>query len=287
MLIPRWLQTLWHRPGAVGRVRGPTPTRLQFAQLFVVVSSLVMPCAHALEFQYNNPFPDGPLAGAARGLTLSGEVQPGDATRLAALMQRKPADAWYALGRVEVAITGGDIAEAMLLADVLAPLYPHTVATGDCAGACAIVWLSGAWRLLPAGRIGLQKPAPATAARSNAPPDAPPAYDTGMDRLREYLLKQGLPLQVYQRWADARGGQTYWLSTPEVNATGAWPPYYYDKLKARCPLLDASEEGYHALRRCAGRLVISQKAFAFDKLLAGIGDAWWQGSKEDLLNAPR
>lgn len=282
MLIPRWLQTLWHRPGAAGRVRSSTRTRL-----FLLASFLVVPFAHALEFEYNYSLPGGTRAGAPRGLTLSGEVQPGDTARLTALMQRKPADAWYALGRVEMAITGGDIAEAMLLADLLAPLYPHTVATGDCAGACAIVWLSGAWRLLPAGRIGLQKPAPVAAARSNAPPDAPPAYDTGMDRLREYLLKQGLPLQVYQRWADTRGSQTYWLSAPEVNATGAWPPYYYDKLKARCPLLDASEEGYHALRRCAGRLVISQKAFAFDKLLAGTDDVWWRNSREDLLNAPR
>jgi len=287
MLIPRWLQTLWHRPDAAGRMRGPATIRLLLAQWVVLASSLGMPFAHALEFQYTNPFPDGSLAGAARGLTLSGEVRPGDATRLAALIQRKPVDAWYALGRVEVAITGGDITEALLLAELLAPLYPHTVATGDCAGACAVVWLSGAWRLLPAGRVGLQKPAPDTAVRGNAPPDAPPAYDMRMDRLREYLLKQGLPLQVYQRWTDARGSQTHWLSVPEVNTTGAWPPYYYDKLKARCPLLDASEEGYHALRRCAGRLVISQKAFAFDKLLVGTDDVWWRNSREDLLNAPR
>lgn len=253
----------------------------------LLVSLMALPGAHALEFQYNNPFPTGPLAGTARGLTLRGDVQPGDAARLAALIRRQPVDAWYALGRVEVAITGGDIAESLLLADLLAPLYPHTVATGDCAGACAIVWLSGAWRLLPAGRIGLQKPAPDPALGSNAPPDAPPAYDVRMDRLREYLLKQGLPLPVYQRWFEARGSQTHWLSGPEVNATGTWPPYYYDKLKSRCPLLDATEEGYHTLRRCAGRLVISQKAFAFDRLLAGTNDAWWRNSKEDLLNAPR
>lgn len=287
MLIPRWLQTLWHRPGGAGSAQGPAPARSFHWRLSLLVTLLAVPCAHALEFQYNNPFPSGPLAGTARGLTLSGEVRPGDAARLSALMQRKPADAWYALGRVEVAVTGGDVAEALQLAELLAPLYPHTVATGDCAGACAIVWLSGAWRLLPAGRIGLQKPDPDTAAAGSAPPDAPPAYDTRVDRLREYLLKQGLPLPVYQRWADSRGSQTYWLSTPEVNATGTWPPYYYDKLKPRCPLLDATEEGYHALRRCAGRLVISQKAFAFDKLLAGANDAWWRDSKEDLLNAPR
>lgn len=283
MLIPRWLQTLWHRTCAGCRPQAREPMLL----LPVLVSLLVPPCAHALDFQYNNPFPGGPLAGAARGLTLSGEVIPGDAARLAALMQRKPVDAWYALGRVEVAITGGDISEAMRLAELLAPLYPHTVTAGDCAGACAIVWLSGAWRLLPAGRIGLKKPAPDPATGSNAPPDAPPAYDMRMDRLREYLLKQGVPLPVYQRWADTRGSQTYWLSAPEVNTTGTWPPYYYDKLKSRCPLLDATEEGYHTLRRCAGRLVISQKAFAFDKLLTGVSDAWWQESKEDLLNAPR
>ncbi|WP_425195325.1 hypothetical protein [Polaromonas sp.] len=272
MLIPRWLQTLWHRPGTASRVW--------------MLLLLCAPCAHALEFSYNNPFPDGPLAGVARGLTISGELLPGDTARLITLMRSRPADAWHALGRVELAITGGDSAEALQLADTLATLYPHMVATTDCAGVCATVWLSGAWRLLPSGRIGLQKPAP-TPVASTGPKDAPPPYDMHADQLRHYLLKQGLPPPVYQRWMATRGNNVYWLSGPEVNATGIWPPYYYQKLQARCPALDASDESYHALRRCAARLVISQKAFAFDKLLAGVDDPWWNDNREVFRNAPR
>ncbi|OOG46602.1 hypothetical protein [Polaromonas sp. A23] len=248
---------------------------------------LLASSVHALEFQYSNPFPEGPLAGVARKLTISGELLPGDTEQFKASMRRNPVDAWYALGRVEMAITGGDIAEAMLLAELLAPLYPHTVATADCAGACAIVWLSGAWRLLPVGRIGLQKPGPAPTVNSTTPRDAPPLYDTRMDLLRDYLYKQGLPPPVFQRWSADRNERVYWLSAPEVNATGTWPPYYYDKLKTRCPPLDATEESYHALRRCAGRLVISQKAFAFDKILSVVKDPWWSQNKDELLNAPR
>lgn len=247
---------------------------------------LCVPCAHALEFSYGNPFPDGPLAGVARTLTISGEVVSGDTGRLVALMQRKPVDAWHALGRVELAITGGDSMEALRLAETLAVLYPHTVAMGACAGACATVWLSGAWRLLPSGRIGLQKPGLAPAVNTGSK-DAPPPFDMHADQLRHYLLKQGLPPAVYQRWMAEGGDKVYWLSGPEVNATGIWPPYYYQRLSARCPPLDASDESYHALRRCAARLVISHKAFAFDKLMAGVDDPWWSGNKDVLRNAPR
>lgn len=273
MRTSEWFKTGWFFAGAARRL----------APVLLLLASSV----HALEFQYNNPFPEGPLAGVARNLTISGELQPGDTERFKALMRRQPADAWHAMGRVEVAITGGDIAEAMLLADTLAPLYPHTLATADCAGACAIVWLSGAWRLLPTGRIGLQKPGPAPIVISTAPRDAPPPYDMRMDLLRDYLFKQGLPPSLFQRWLADRSERIYWLSAPEVNATGTWPPYYYDKLKTRCPPLDATEESYHALRRCAGRLVISQKAFAFDRILSGVTNSWWSQNKEELLNAPR
>lgn len=281
MLIPRWLQTLWHRPGEVGRVQGPAPMWL----LSLLGSLLALPYAHALEFSYSNPFPDGPLAGVARRLTIGGELLPGDTARLITQMRSRPADTWHALGRVELAITGGDSTEALRLADTLATLYPHMVATADCSGACATVWLSGAWRLLPSGRIGLQKPAALPVAAG--PKDAPPPYDMHTDQLRHYLLKQGLPAPVYQRWMAARGNMVYWLSEQEVNATGIWPPYYYQKLQARCPALDTSDESYHALRRCAARLVISQKAFAFDKLLAGVDDPWWNENRDVLRNAPR
>ncbi|MEO8021776.1 hypothetical protein [Polaromonas sp.] len=272
MLIRRWFQTICRRSPAAGYVW--------------TLLLLCAPCAQALEFSYSNPFPDGPLAGVARSLTISGELVTGDTARLVALMQKKPADAWHALGRVELAITGGDSTEALLLADTLAPLYPHMVATADCAGACATVWLSGAWRLLPGGRIGLQKPVPKPVANTG-PRDAPPPYDMETDQLRLYLLKQGLPSAVYQRWMAERSGPVYWLSGQEVNATGIWPPYYYQKLQAQCPALGASDESYHVLRRCAARLVISQKAFAFDKLLAGVDDPWWNDNKDVLRNAPR
>lgn len=271
MLIPRWLQTLGHRTVAASRGRRPARGWL----LPLLGSLLALPCAHALEFRYGNPFPDGPLAGVARSLTLSGELVPGDTARLTELVRRKPADAWHALGRVELAISGGDTTEALLLADTLATLYPHTVATNDCAGTCAIVWLAGAWRLLPAGRIGLQQ------APASAPDKASP------DRLRSYLFKQGLPAPVYERWMAGRADGVYWLSAPEVNSTGTWPPYYFQRLSARCPTMGSTDESFHALRRCAARLVISQKAFAFDKLLEGVNDAWWNDNRDLLRDAPR
>ncbi len=242
----------------------------------------------ALDIQYINPFPDGPLAGVARGLRLSGQVLPGDTAKLIEVFRRKPADAWFGLGRVEVAISGGDQTEALQLAETLAALYPYVVSNADCAGPCAIIWMAGAWRLAPRGRIGLQKP-PATQPAARAPAaagDAPPAFDALAARLRNYFPKQGLPVTLQDRWQSG-GEQILWLSEQDLNQTGTWPPYYYEKLHPRCPRLEASDESFHALRRCAARLVISQKAFAFDALLAGVNDPWWNDNKELFLRAPR
>ncbi|MDP1954608.1 MAG: hypothetical protein Q8K71_09030 [Polaromonas sp.] len=270
MLILRWLQMLGYRAGQVARAHRVA------RRLCLLPLLMLAPLAQALDFRYTNPFPDGPLAGVARGLTISGDLVPGDTDKLIDLIRRKPADAWFALGRVELEISGGDPGEALRLADTLAELYPHMVASSDCAGACAITWLSGAWRMLPEGRIGLQKPLAAQQ-----------ASDVQADRLRNYLFKQGLPPPSYERWQAARNNSVYWLTGPEINSTGTWPPYYFEKLTARCPKLDASDESFHALRRCAARLVISQKAFAFDKLLAGVNDPWWNENKDVFLSAPR
>ena len=276
MLIPRWLQALWHR--TVATVHASRMLCMAFLSRLgcLLVLLVLAPSAQALEFRYTNPFPEGPLAGVARGLTISGDLLPGDTDRLIDLIRRKPADAWHGLGRVDLAISGGDEKEALRLADTLAELYPYIVVSSDCTGACAIAWLSGAWRLLPDGRIGLQKPL--------APP---PGYEVQADKLRNYLFKQGVPRQSYERWMALRNNSVYWLSGPEINSTGTWPPYYFEKLAARCPRLDASDESFHALRRCAARLVISQKAFAFDRLLAGVNDPWWNENKDVFFNAPR
>ncbi|GAB3482964.1 hypothetical protein GCM10011496_09550 [Polaromonas eurypsychrophila] len=256
----------------------------------VLLPLLLHPWAQALQWDLSNPFPNDPLAGVARGITLSGELLPGDTGKLVQWMQARPADAWHSLGRVELKITGGDTREALLLADTLAPLYPYTVAAGSsCTGPCALVWLAGAWRMLTEGRIGLRAVPPAALADSNAnrPADAPSAFDLLPSQLRSYALKQGLPLPFTERWLSGSSGEVYWLSEQDINATGTWPPYYYARLRAKCPALAATEESFHALRRCAARLVISQKAFAFDKLMAGVDDAWWNENRDVFKSAPR
>ncbi len=288
MLIPRWLQRIWHNASSAVN-RGLSHPWRQMGRIACTLGALLMAAgAQALEFQYINPFTEGPQAGIARGLKISGQVMPGDSAKLIQLFKRKPADAWSGLGRVELAISGGDDNEALQLAETLAPLYPYMVATSDCAGPCAIVWLSGAWRLVPKGRIGLQKPpAILTASAPPRPGDAPPAFDVLGARLRSYLVKQGLPPQLYERGYVENSDQVYWLSDEDINTTGTWPPYYFEKLHPKCPKLNNNEESFHALRRCAARLVISQKAFALDALLKGVNDPWWNDNKDLFFNAPR
>jgi hypothetical protein len=262
--------TRWGFPGALRRL--------------AVLALGLASCAHALEFDYI----PGRSDGVARGMTLSGAVAPGDTAKLVAFMQRSPADVWAALGRVELDISGGDAREALLLADTLVGLYPHMVVSGECAGACAIVWLAGAWRVLPKGKIGIEKPPPfVPPAGAAVAADAPPPYDPLPDQLRSYLVKQGVPPLLVEQALGAGAGSVSWLSEKDINATGVWPPYYFEKLRTNCPLLLHNNEAFHALRRCAARLIVSQKAFALDRLLAGVKDPWWNENRDVFKNAPR
>ncbi len=270
---------LCHRLAAAGLVLTRRAARLLLLLLLPAFA------CHALEIQTRNPFPEGPTAGVARELVLQGEVLPGDADKLLQWIRSKPADAWHALGRVDLAISGGDVREALRLGELLAGLYPHMVVRSDCAAACAIVWLAGAWRVVPTGKIGLERPPPAVPARVAA--DAPPPYDPLPDQLRAYLLKQGVPPPLAERVLSGSPGAVDWLSEKDINLTGVWPPYYFEKLRTHCPLLLSSTEGFHSLRRCAAGLVISQKAFALDRLLDGVDDRWWNENRDIFKNAPR
>ncbi|MDP3413379.1 MAG: hypothetical protein Q8S16_09320 [Polaromonas sp.] len=254
------------------------------ARCLALLALWLASCAHALEFDYLPGRPDG----VARGMTLSGVVAPGDTEKLLGLMRRSPADAWSALGRVELNISGGDTREALLLADTLVGLYPHMVVAADCAGACAIVWLAGAWRVLPKGKIGIEKPPPfVPPAGAALATDAPPPYDPLPDQLRTYLIKQGVPPLLVEQVLASGAGSVYWLTEKDINTTGVWPPYYFEKLRTNCPLLLHNNEAFHALRRCAARLIVSQKAFALDRLLAGVNDPWWNENRDIFKNAPR
>jgi hypothetical protein len=254
------------------------------ARCLALLTLLLASCVHALEVDY---LPGRP-GGVARGITLSGDVAPGDTEKLLALMQRSPADAWSGLGRVELNISGGDTREALLLAETLVGLYPHMVVGGDCAGACAIVWLAGAWRVLPRGKIGLEKPLPSVPdANVTRPADAPPPYDPLPDQLRGYLVKQGVPPLLVEQVLAGGAGSVHWLTEKDINTTGVWPPYYFEKLRTNCPLLLHNNEAFHALRRCAARLIVSQKAFALDRLLDGVNDPWWNANRDIFKNAPR
>lgn len=274
MLIQRWLTTVFSITPGARRV--------------ALLALLLGPCAHALDFQYTYPAPGSTLAGSARGMVFSGEVRPGDTDKLVQWMRSKPADAWYGLGRVELKISGGDQREALRMADTLAGLYPHMVAGSDCAGACAIVWLAGGWRVLPSGRVGIEKPGVGTKpAGPAAALDAPPAYDPLPDQLRNYYLKQGLPPLLFEQLLSRAGTAVYWLSERDINTTGVWPPYYFEKLRTSCPLMLHDNEAFHALRRCSAGLFISQKAFVLDKLLDGVNDPWWNENRDLFRNAPR
>ncbi len=224
------------------------------------------------------------LQNVASELTMSGPIVRGDYDRFVALLREQPADTWMALKEVRLQSPGGDIDEAMRLATTLQGLYVHTQPRGDCASACVLLYMAGSWRYWREGRIGLHRPSFAAAAyRGMSPEVARGKYSDMEQRFRDFLLRQGMPLSIYERLLSTSSEVVYWASEDDLVLLGGFPPYYEELLTATCGPVPQTDEERHAYRKCDAKLSLRAKAATFDEIMRGTKNEWWSRARAVFL----
>jgi ATP-dependent protease ClpP protease subunit len=250
--------------------------------LLILVLLFFIGHVNAMEFEYSKRFPESAdeSSNVAQRAHFSGPIVRGDYNKFVEFVRRNPNDALHGLEKIDLDSSGGDVREAMLLANALTSLYPNMIvgSGSSCASACVLLWLSGAWHIAPDnGKIGLHRPIFASNYyKKLSIKDSQREYDKLSVNFLNFISKQGLPNSLSEKLMATSSDEIYWLSSKDISLIGLWPPYYAEKLIANCPKLDETMASMKAVNICEKRITYNERVNNIDKLINGSNDPTWE-----------
>lgn len=189
-------------------------------------------------------------------ITMTGEITPGDAERLASIfMAVKPIANYYPYpNSLYINSPGGDVSEAIRIAELVKTLG-ISVATvpdgrGVCASSCFLIYVAAIKRnatgidiLLTSGAKGNLSPLGVHRPFFRAPvagPTGSQQQEQLMADMRAYLVKAGVSHDIIDKMMSHASNDIYWLNAADVRALGPFSPGVEEQLISEC--------GYNAKR---------------------------------------
>lgn len=183
-------------------------------------------------------------------LNIVGEIRAGDAERVAQSAIEQVTKNGRGVVSVWVNSPGGDVAEAIRIADLVAGMKPTvTVAKGGgCASACFLIFLAGYERIASSvnddgsmqtaekraklsGLVGIHRPYLKT---PSADLESVKNQEELMRRFRSHLASKQVPQYLIDEMMSRPSNDIYWLRDRDLEAVGPHIPGDEEALIARC-----------------------------------------------------
>lgn len=189
-------------------------------------------------------------------ITMTGEITPGDAERLASIFVAiKPIANYYPYpNSLYLNSHGGDVAEAIRIAELVKTLG-ISVATvpdgkGACVSSCFLIYAAALERVASGidtlraegtkgnlGPLGVHRPYLRTPAEG---PAGAKQQEQVMADMRAYLVKASVGHALIDKMMSHASNDIYWLNAEDLRALGSFSPGVEEQLISRC--------GYNARR---------------------------------------
>lgn len=172
------------------------------------------------------------------GVQMKGTIVKGDYKKLATFIR----DSHFGefTERFFLDSNGGDVVEAMKIANLVNKMYGHTVVktAGNCFSACAVIWAGGVVRTIgEEGRLGLH--------RISLVSDEPSVSKTEQkirpvaDSVESFLLRMGIPRRLLDKMNETSSTDlflidTRWLQNEELYLPMTYSPIFVDVAQKRC-----------------------------------------------------
>ena len=183
---------------------------------------------------------------------LRGEIVKGDADKLRSFLIDPKNAEHLAAGNLQLGSAGGDVAEALRIADILKTFYIKASVPVDtvCASSCFLIWAGAAARnVSKSGHVGLHRPYFAKETYQKSDGGTLASRQAGaMSVVRSYLQDQGVPHALIDTMMRRASNEIYWLAKPDYDAIGVYAPWYEEVLLAECGMeKDAAKRAFGAL----------------------------------------
>ncbi len=186
-------------------------------------------------------------------LVLSGEITAGDYdTLLSKILSDE--NHFLAQNKLIVASDGGDVAEALKIADLVKSLYSQLIVgplTGRCVSACFFIYAAAGQREADGDKLlGINRPFFADADAAPLPAgDAVGVESKGLTQVRTFLQENAVPKYLVDEMFRHASDDAYWLSADDERNLGFRSQSFKQLLAAKCGWDDAIEREAYAGKR--------------------------------------
>jgi hypothetical protein len=170
-------------------------------------------------------------------ILIRGEIVPGDCQKFIEFIRKDPAR-FERQTHITVASLGGDIVEALCIADVIRYTYLSLRVredAGPCVSACFFLWVSAVDRFGPPARVGIHRPyIDPEHVRRLGPSESQELQDSVLRDVRQFLVDSVVPSPLIDTLFQRASTEVYWLTTDDVLSIGLQAPWYEEYLIANC-----------------------------------------------------
>jgi hypothetical protein len=189
-----------------------------------------------------------PQDGTNLNIILNGAIEDGDAEKLAKILISSERRAEPIL-RVDLNSPGGNVAEAIRIADLVKTFHLMTLVQGGgyCASSCFFVWLAGTERAASGippngeliasdlGYVGLHRPYfSKNAVASETYDDAAKNQEQAMKMVRSYLQSENVPQRLIDELISHPSSDIYWMTPDDIRLLGEERPEFQEVAIANC-----------------------------------------------------
>ena len=199
-------------------------------------------------------------------VSIEGRIVKGDADKLLTVIRTQKRDS-LPLTQIELDSPGGDVAEAIKIAETIKDLYLETrvKSAKSCASACVFIWLVGVPRQAMAletirrakerskgmaasmaatlaaslnGTLGLHRPYQANIS------DIRNSQHQLMKQVQSYLEQQMMPRRLVDEMMSRASNDIYWLNQKDFEVIGEYRPDVEELLIAQCGYIRITESAF-------------------------------------------
>jgi hypothetical protein len=172
------------------------------------------------------------------GVQMKGTIVKGDYKKLAAFIWDDHFGVFTE--RFFLDSNGGDVVEAMKIANLVNKMYSQTVVkpAGNCFSACAVIWAGGVVRTIgEEGRLGLHRISFVGDEASVSKTER--AIRPVADSVESFLLRMGIPRRILDKMNETSSTDlflidTLWLQKEELYLPATYSPTFVDVAQKKC-----------------------------------------------------